>query len=739
MKNLRLLVGVAAAFVTVPAALAAPSAPEARTTPKPSKTVPPAQHKIAPSAPHVPRAASSRADGLIPNEYMPTSEVHAGMKGYGLSVFQGNKIEKFDVTILGLLRKSNNGRDLILVKLGGPAMRRVTDVIAGMSGSPVYVNGRLLGAVSMGFQFTKEPIGMITPIEDMLDAWDPAIPQSPFDEAPKTPNTTTTLLEKPLRIDGRRYTRVAFGAADRTTAVPHAADTLVARPCLSPINVTGVSARRFPVVAAALRKLGIEARDGVGMAMNPDLVPSPLTPGGAIAMSLMTGDLDMTATGTLTYRRGNRIVAFGHPFLNIGPVDAPMFSAYIHDLLPSYSESEKLGSPVRMVGAFSQDRPFSVGGKIGAPPTLVPVTVRITDRALGRDRLFHAAILRHPLLTPVLAPSAAATAIDNVHGFPGDVMATVETEVVADEVGTIRHTNRVYDASAISDAATGDLQTIVALLSSNPFYPVGIRSVTLHVTIDRGRQTAQVERVFLKQTRFEPGDTVEVGVVLKPYKQERIYRTLKVKIPPATPPGVLPLIVQGGPGSGGALHFGGITILPPGGGSDYALATNITQIARKFEQRERNDDLIGRLALPTAAVSVGGERLSALPPNLDAAMRSSTRTSGIQLDRDEVKVAQHTEYVLSGAQAIAIRVVRHGAPPDGTPVAVPAGGNGASGGATGGVGNGLGGGIPASPPVGASAESPHPPAPSPRVPSSLGHSWGEGESGNYGESSSIGR
>ena len=137
-----------------------------------------------------------------------------------------------------------------------------------------------------------------------------------------------------------------------------------------------------------------------------------------------------------------------------------------------------------------------------------------------------------------------------MHGQPGDAMATITTEVTADEVGTLRRTNRVYDAQQIDSAAIEDLQAVMNLLSSNPFYPVGIRAVKMEVTIERGRQTAQVERIFLKQTRYEPGDMVEVGVVLKPYKQERVVRTVKVRIPPSAPAGMLNLTVQGGAASG---------------------------------------------------------------------------------------------------------------------------------------------------------------------------------------------
>lgn len=614
---------------------------------------------------------------LPPSEFLPVSQLKAGMKGYGLSVFQGNKIERFDVTILGVMRKVNNGRDLILVKLGGPQMQRVTDVIAGMSGSPVYVNGKIVGAVSYGAQFTRESIGYLTPIEDMLDAWDPALPQSPNtpNSLPAAPAAKASLLPIPLHLDGQTFTRVAF--APRT---PLSSGTLVLRPLAAKVTVSGVSSSRWEGVKSILQKMGLDARQGpggVGGTPNKSgLTGSALVPGGAIAMSLATGDIDITAIGTLTYRRKNQVVAFGHPFLNIGPLDAPMSTAYIHDIEPSFSESTKIGSPVSLVGSFSQDRPFSVAGRIGSKPILVPVTVRVQDKAFGRDRVFHAQLVRHPQLTPQLIPLAASTAISEVHGQPGDAMATVTTTVTADEVGTITRTNRVYDGSAIDSAAITDLMSLMSLLSANPFYPVAVRNVTLSVAIEPGRKTAQVERIFLNQSRYEPGETVEVGVVLKPYKQPRVTKIMHVTIPPSTPSGVLTLSVGGG-GTSASASAGmlGILLGGRGAGPDYAAAANIKQLVQKYKERDRNDALVARLQLPTAAISISGEKMPGLPANIESVLRGSggstgggfsstslPRSSGVRLERDEVKIAEPTEFVLSGSQALPIRVARKNVP-----------------------------------------------------------------------------
>ena len=609
-----------------------------------------------PAVPHLPKptvkADPNRTTPLSPNEYLPPEKLRAGMTGYGLTVFQGNKIERFGVTVLGVVHKANNGRDLILVKLGGPTLKRVSDIIAGMSGSPVYINGKIIGAVAYGSQFTRESIGYVTPIADMLESWDSKLPQNPEADDAAKPVVT---LPTPVQVAGSTYNKIIIA---KNATILHGPGVLTLHPLNAKVTVSGVSGARFASVANALAEWGLEARQGGGVATS-GLVGSPLVPGGAIAMSLATGDIDITGIGTLTYRKGNRVAAFGHPFLGIGPVAAPMFSAYIHDIEPSFAESHKVGSPVALVGTFSQDRPYSISGKVGAAPSMLPITVRVNDHAMGRSRTFRARVLKHPAMASRLISLAATTAIAEIHGQPGEVTASVTTTVDTDGYGKIRRVNRVQDGSAIEAAATDDLKNLLTVLTSNGYGRVGIKSVALDVDITAGRQSAAVDRIFLKQTRYAPGDTVEIGVVLKPYKQPEIVRTMRLVLPTNTPIGTHTLTVQGGP-TGAGVNVG-LLALFLGRGPDYSGTTNVAQMLRRYNERERNDALIARIALPTASLSVRGEKMSGLPANLDAAMRiGAGRTSGARMERDEYKEVTATEFVLSGMQSLPIRVSRPG-------------------------------------------------------------------------------
>ncbi len=246
----------------------------------------------------------------------------------------------------------------------------------------------------------------------------------------------------------------------------------------------------------------------------------------------MQGDIDLTATGTVTYRDGNRLLLFGHPFTSLGPIDAALTTAYVVDIYPSYQDSVKFGSPIKTVGRIFQDRPFSVGGVIGPMPQMVPMTVSVDDQSIKRQKNYHVRIINHPLLTGQFVTQVADAAIEQVHGQPGDSVARVTLDVDVEEIGHVKRTNTFYDALSIDQSAIGDLDSLMRLLSSNSFYPLAVKSVKMDVTIQNRHDTAEIDHLFIKQSKFAPGDTVDVGVVLKPYKRPLYTRMVSVKIPP---------------------------------------------------------------------------------------------------------------------------------------------------------------------------------------------------------------
>lgn len=602
-------------------------------------------------------------------------EIKPGMKGYGLTVFQGTKIERFEIEVLGVLPKVNVGHDLIFIKMtGGPLNTRGVNIAAGMSGSPIYINGRLAGAVSMTFWgFPKEPQCLVTPIEDMLEALDPRLPKEPAGMARAQTEPQTVIF------GGKRI----IIAPDN--APPAGEGELVfTRPPI-PVMASGLSARGIQRLNALLQPYNMFAMPGPGRAENMAKQMPPLQPGSAVGVALVTGDVDLSAIGTVTYRDGDRVLIFGHPFMGIGAIEAPLTTAYVFDVVPSYSRSVKIAAPVSVVGKATQDRLFSVAGELGKRPTMVPVTVDVEDVATGRKRRFQAQVVQHPLLTGQLVSLVAYETLSQIRGTPGDSLARVQLTVSAEEVGTITRENVVFDDVDIASGATSELDNLMNILTANPFYPLAVNSVDLRVRIESKRQTATIERVFVRKGRYEPGETVQLGVVLKPYRSQPITREVSLVLPQSLRSGRYTLQVRGGMQPSISLLPGLVirTAAP-----EQAPPTSVQQMVNRFLERERNNDMVVRLLLPTSTVNIGGERFSQMPPTMGALMRSG-KSSALRLERDEIKVVLPTEWVLSGSQMLVLNVQRRDSsetrpaeprmppaesmPPEGVPPGVPPG------------------------------------------------------------------
>ncbi|MCE5315479.1 MAG: SpoIVB peptidase S55 domain-containing protein [Armatimonadota bacterium] len=604
---------------------------------------------------------AAAAPGVKPEDakqFMPVSQIKRGMRGYGLTVFQGTKIEKFDVEILGVLKQMNTGKDLILVRVGGgPITSRQTEVLAGMSGSPCYINGKMIGAISYGPPFPKEPIGMITPIEDMLEAWDDNLPKQASGYSRGT-------LNEPVKVDGKSVTGIAIDEyGSDAKAIENG--ILHMQPLATPLMVSGVSARGLEKLSEILRPFGIRPVAGPGGGgRSAEEAKAELVPGAAIGMSLASGDIDMTGIGTVTYRRGNKIVAFGHPMLGIGAVDAPMTTAYIEDVISGYEESSKLGSPIKTVGRIFQDRPWSIAGAVGNMPKTIPVKVAIDDRSFKRSKTYKINVIDHPLLASRLITMMVGEAIYEMHPTPGDTTAEISYEVDADGLGTIKRSNIFFDPVSVDSASIEDIGTLLQILSSNKFYSVDIKSVNLNVRIIDKRNTATVDRIFVKKSEYEPGETVEVGVVLRPYKKDRITKTYKVKIPATAGNGKLTLQVRGGATPAimqtmsmmtmdmGDDETGGM-MMP--GTSSTANVDNVKQLVGKYLEREKNNQLVVQLMLRNTALNVAGEKLSGLP-NAVADVMKSSRNSGLKLEREEVKELYDEDMIVTGMARLTLNI-----------------------------------------------------------------------------------
>jgi len=295
---------------------------------------------------------------------------------------------------------------------------------------------------------------------------------------------------------------------------------------------------------------------------------------------------------------------------------------------------------------------------------MIPVKITIDDRMFKRQKTLNINVVNHPLLAARLITLVAGEGIYNVHGTPGDATASVRMEVNADKIGIIRRENMVFDSVSIDSAAVEDLRRLLSLLSGNRFYPIDIKSVELSVTITGTRKTAVLEGAFVEKSKYEPGETIDIGLVLRPYKQDRVTQHIQMTIPAYAPNGRYTLQITGGRGAGpqvvaapsGEAAKEGVVLISSGG-PDASAADNISQLVKKFLEQEKNNEIAAKLLFPTSAVVLAGEKLTRLPAPL-ASVIKSTRTAGLKSEREEVKVSVPTDYVISGAQTLQITVER---------------------------------------------------------------------------------
>ncbi len=550
--------------------------------------------------------------------FMPVEAVKPGMRGTGVSVFAGETRSEFQVEILGTLPNAvGPRRHLILARLSGQRLAD-TGVMQGMSGSPVYIDGKLIGAVSYSLgAFSKEPIAGITPIADMIDATNrttgaPSPVRSVAADLPwpAPPAQFAAALRDAFARLTAASAPVALAGADAPVlaALPSHAHL---RPIAVAYTMAGFSG---DTEAAFTRALGGRvAAPSVGQAPTATgtAVTAALAPGDAVGVSLIRGDLTFGATGTVTHVDGGRVYAFGHPFFNLGPTEFPMTRARVQTLLPSLNVSQKLAAIGEVVGTVRQDRSTAIAGTLGPGPALVPVTLTLqSDRAPARTFRFE--IVKDQLFTPLLTFASIANTLQAYEREFG-----VATFLVR---GTAQV--RGHGAVAIDDVFAGDSPAIgaaasvsgpLSLLLRNERQPVQIDGVELAIQSFEEPRTASIERVWLGTREPKAGATVPVHVVTRSYRGEERTHTIPIRIP-AGSSGTLSLTVS----DGARLAVSERSEQRPPSTSD-----SVPQLIRAFNEARRNNRIYVKLTRATSGAIVAGEREPALPPSVLAVIEGA--------------------------------------------------------------------------------------------------------------------
>lgn len=556
----------------------------------------------------------------LPTPLMPLSEIRPGMTGVVRTVFEGNRQEEFTAEIVGVMEDFlGPGQDLILARLRGERVE-FTGVAGGMSGSPVYIDGRLIGAISYRLgNFSREPIAGITPIHDML------------------------------RVDGLSSPRVASAGGGLSQFVPIETPLVIAG---APPSLASIF--REDLLSAGLGEpmAGAAVSGPAGESVTGAAAPARLRPGDPVAARLMSGDLTVAATGTVTHVDGDRVYAFGHPAIVNGEANLPMARAEILLTLSSLQASTKLGRVLETVGSFHQSRLPAMTGELGPAPPMIPIRITV-EAPSGSPRTFEYESVIHRELTPLLLGLATGSSILNTPGYADEMTVALSGRVKLTGHPDLQFSD-VYAGFPSSGPAAlmmgRDVQGVFAAVWQNRWEAPRAESVDLTMKVVEQARVTLIEGVYPSRTTVEPGESLEFRVLLRDYRGATSTRTLRALIPEGTPSG--PAIAY----VGGAALLGAVerTTLARRAGQ----TENLDQLIELINHLRPSDRLVLKVVRRQAGAIVQNEVMPALPPSILSVL-ASARVSGevsplpdATLAEEEIPLGQ----IVSGGAAIPITI-----------------------------------------------------------------------------------
>ncbi len=466
---------------------------------------------------------------LAQGNFFPLEQVRAGMKGTGRTVFSGDRIEEFGVEILGVLENAGPKQSLVLARLSGEPLER-TGILQGMSGSPVYLEGRLLGAVAMTFAFSKEPIAAIRPIQDLV-----AVRQAPED-MPRRAQVT---------LQDQRLTALFSPRQELWAGTRRLVDIA------TPLSFSGFTARTIEQFAPELRALGLEPQQAISSGGRSPVRygdPSKLKPGSMITVQLLSGDMSIGADGTVTHIEGDQIYAFGHRFLAIGRTELPFARAEVLTLVPTLAASFKISAPREWMGTITQDRPTGVAGELKRRTELTPVSISVTRRGdreiVLRRASYQMEMVRDPLLSPLLLQMAVFSVLDATEQALGSATLQVRGRFeFRDGSEPLRLDNMFAGDMNLPLQVSAATAVPLAYVLQSGFQALELKKAALEIEVFPEKRQLQIEQVWSSRRQLRPGESLELTVVFSGENGLELVRKAVYQAPPGAAPGMLQFTV----------------------------------------------------------------------------------------------------------------------------------------------------------------------------------------------------
>jgi SpoIVB peptidase S55 len=499
---------------------------------------PAATHAASPAGTH---AETPVAASAPPIATFPAAEIHPGLHGVARTVFEGDHLEEFEVEFLGVLKNAiGPQQDMILARLHGTKVE-FTGVVAGMSGSPVYVDGRLVGALSYRLgSFAKEPIAGITPIADMirLSSLGTAAP------ARAAANRPGDVLGWVARGADRSALPALPGVRP---ALERASDGSGLEPIGTPLVCAGCDPSTLRYYAPGFEILGMEPTAGGGSgSAAANAVAGPLVPGSAIGAELAGGDLSLAAIGTLTHVDGGRVYAFGHQFTGFGPVEIPMKHAEVLLTLASAAGSFKIANATTSVGTVVEDGLTAIVGEVGRVAPTLALEVRVEGH--GATRAFHYDVVRDRTLAPMIVSLTTANSLVRTTDFDASATAWLHCRIALKGRPDVTFEDLYAGTNPgqpVHLLLANDVGGILGLLSNNPFEDAGLSGMSADVKLLSAAQIAQISSLSASRGEVRPGEMFRVTATIAAYRGKDRDVVFDVTLPEDTPSGEVQIVVGG--------------------------------------------------------------------------------------------------------------------------------------------------------------------------------------------------
>jgi hypothetical protein len=461
-------------------------------------------------------------------KYISIDEVKVGMEAYALTVLYGTEIEKFPVKVLSVVRNRQPGNDMILVIAADERFKN-TGAIHGCSGSPVFIDGRLAGALAAGWDGSMEPLYLVRPIEDML-----AVGTAPKAAASGTATAGRLSLDMSGPLDLAAVSEQAAAAMTKPHAVRGLAMPLA----------TSLPAEVCRSLADSFDRMGVSPLPGaIAGSADGETLDVPLERGGVLAAVLCSGDINLAAVGTVTEVVGDKVYGFGHSFTGIGGVEFPMAAGTVHTVVAGYGYSFKLASPGPILGTIQFDQNAAVSGQVGVTPAMIPMRITVERYNDPQTRTYNCRLAYDRDYTPTIGRLVASAAAMMQGDLPPEHTLRYRGRIAARGQDAIVFEN-CSSGRGVSEMGT-EISSALTMLLNNPFEQVAPEGIELTVVVEPEDSTAAIWSARLSQATVKPGQTITAEVTLQSFRAARTTCTIELKIPETMPPGKYPLQLLG--------------------------------------------------------------------------------------------------------------------------------------------------------------------------------------------------